>query len=698
MLGSVPGPASGHGSERGLGGTRSDDGLWNDRVLNAAQRQVGGRGHNRVTSFSSETRRASSARGRVAERGIGGGRGGPPLASSAGAAATTRAGQRAQSVGGQSGRMQQHRVQRKRSSSFTNTSERTQRGSGRVAHGTAPLRGGGAGSVRAGDPGSPRSRSDIGIGVRDGDPIRTTDVLLSRHASRMNNGAGGTTSLAKQTFGEDGASSSVDGSEELKGELSKHPTSAVEVSSNKSSSKGSQSSRGPRSAVITVRKVKNSTPKTASAKVWSSKPLSEAGGVRDLARSGDESEPDSGLRSIRGFYNNYDSPDKEEFTTKALTYSPRKPKSSSKGKKDGGPGHRRVWSTGSNSADESTASTSKKKPRRRPTIPGSKSGSGNHAALATAAAAATAEAVSKLLRRPQEDQNHQRSSTTFPRTGRRRASTGAIDPGMSSGGESGSDSTRGDTVQRTSSARTSGRPVSTRRAAISQQPKMAPPNNGPVTRGTPAPPMAAARVATWNSTATHAPAPSVNVPIDRSLSPGEESVIQALARRVSGTVGSEVEGGEGSGVSPLTGDERDTNKDSNSYTDWTFRVPASSESADDFGGSEISLTSAKKNLEDGQPGPPDAGGKGSSAVSSGASSLASKAFWRTSEAGKQLGASAVRLLGSGSATGGNSSGGGVGGEEREMGADGDTEPSSNLSKVTLRPSSSVQARKTVPTH
>ncbi|CAM9092423.1 unnamed protein product [Scytosiphon promiscuus] len=94
MLGTAaPGPASAHGSERGLGGTRSEDGMWNDRVLNAAQLQMGGK-HNRVTSFSSETRRANSARGRAGERPA---RGGPPHSSSAGA--SVGGPQRSQSAG-----------------------------------------------------------------------------------------------------------------------------------------------------------------------------------------------------------------------------------------------------------------------------------------------------------------------------------------------------------------------------------------------------------------------------------------------------------------------------------------------------------------------------------------------------------------------------------------------------------------------
>lgn len=632
MLGSAaPGPASGHGSERGLGGTRSEDGLWNDRVLNAAQRQMRGTGHNRVTSFSSETRRAQSLRGRQGERGSGG-RGGPPHSSSAGAS-SGRGTQRAHSVSGASGR-QQHRVQRKRSSSFTTASERS-RGSGRVAHGTAPHRGG-PGSFRGGESTSPRSRSDLGLGSRDTDGVRaSSDAMLSRHASRVSSGAGGTKAMMKPMFGEDGDGSwGGGGAEQRKGEGPKKKmgggaaAAVATVSSGNSSSQRGTRARGQGPAVITVRKAKvapNSAPAKTSVARTRRKADAAGVGVRDMTRSGGESESDfggervfttNGSRNSDGLWDD----GQEEVTTKALTYGPRKPRVSSKDKTSSrdGPGHRRQSSAGSTSADDSGHG---KPSRRRPSLPGSKPGSGNHTTIASAAA--TAEAVSKLLGRPHEERPT--STSSRGRDGMRTSTAAAEACGHSSGGESGSEG-RPSVSRRNSrgSARASG---GRRHAHASQQQQKATPTKaGPMTKGTPAPPMAAARVATWNSNSLS------TVPIiDPSFSMSETDTMH-------------VESGEAGRDAPPMSTSPSAVRRSSSRG-WSIRIPSSAGSAEFFGFGNNAASSAASGDADGELS--GAGGSASRAPN-GSSSVASKVFSRPSGSGK-LGASAARLFGSGSA-------------------------------------------------
>ncbi|CAM9911345.1 unnamed protein product, partial [Hapterophycus canaliculatus] len=515
MLGTAaPGPASAHGSERGLGGTRSEDGMWNDRVLNAAQLQMGGK-HNRVTSFSSETRRANSARGRAGERPV---RGGPPHSSSAGASVS----------GQQQQQQQQQRLQRKRSSSFTTASEQRGRGgSGRVAHGTAPHRGSAGSLSRSDFSTSPRSRSDLGLGSREAEHVRSnSDAMLSRHTANRRKSAGG--GAKPWAGGGGGGGSSAD---ESKGEGSRR-TAAVTGSARKGSKKGVRP-KGQGPAVITVRKVAQKansavgvTSGTASTgggggnggaagRAPRSRRDSRGPGSRDMAPSGGESESDFGGERVfttnSSRHMGYEDESPEEVTTKALTYGPRKPKASSKdkaGSKDA-PGHRRQSSTGSTSAEEVVGGGSTKKHRRRPSIPGSKSGSGNQSVIATAAA--TAEAVSKLLGRSSHEDRSRASggvgggggaSASASASASKRASA-AADPTS----DGGSDSDARAPVRRSSRTASSSSVRSSsglRNSHGGHQPqlKATPTKIGPVTKGTPAPPMAAARVATWNSTSS----------------------------------------------------------------------------------------------------------------------------------------------------------------------------------------------------
>ncbi|CAM9208523.1 unnamed protein product [Ectocarpus sp. 13 AM-2016] len=537
VLGNAHGPASAHGSERGLGGTRSEDGMWNDRVLNAAQQQQMGGKHNRVTSFSSETRRSNNARGRPGERAGSGRGGGPPHSSSAGAGMGP---QRAHSVSGSTGWQQQqqqqqnHRLQRKRSSSFTTATEqqRGRGGSGRVAHGTARHRSSASSLARGDLSTSPRSRSDLGVGSRDAENMRAnSDAMLSRHASRRNNGAGGTKTLMMKPMFHDDTNGTeawdVDGggggAEEVKGE----PGRRMAATASTSGRSGLHSSRqGP--AVITVHKVQQNT--RSSSGGGRRRPRRESGGGRrESARwSGGESESDVGgggerVFSSRRMAHEDESPEDDEVTTKALTYAPRKSRATAKDKKD--PGHRRQSSTGSTSAEEfggGGGGSSSKKSRRRPSIPGSKSGSGNQSAIATAAA--TAEAVSKLLGRstPEDRSSAAAAAAATANAGARRSS---ITSDGYSDGDSGSDaraSSRRNSRGSSSSVRAGGskRTVHPHQPQQLQQPqqpqqqpqqlKNTPTKTGPVTKGTPAPPMAAARVATWNSTSA-ALAPTVDV-------------------------------------------------------------------------------------------------------------------------------------------------------------------------------------------
>lgn len=742
MLGAAAlGPLSAHGSERGLGGTRSEDGMWNDRVLNAAQQQLGGR-HHRVTSFSSETRRANSARGRTGERGgPGGGRGGPPHSSSTGA---SKGGpQRSQSVsasgwGGQGQHHgQNHRLQRKRSSSFTTASERGRGGSGRVAHGTAPHRGGGGGGLARSDfSTSPRARSDLGVGSREADHMpAASDAMLSRHASRRNNGAGGTKALpSKPMFGDDfgdgeGWGGSGDGSgrgaAEYK-EESKRRTAVVTVSSNRraASQQGVRSkAQGP--AVITVRKGNVGGAKATAAPGAAGtagggggsgrrtqRDSNGSGGPRDTARSGGESESDFGGERV--FTTNHtarddDSPD--EVTTKALTYGPRKSKVKSSSKN--GPGHRRQSSTGSTSAEEFGGSGGgSKKSRRRPSIPGSKSGSGNQNVIASAAA--TAEAVSKLLSRTPQDERSTSKNT------RRRSGSGAGSGGGGGGGgghsrrssftsegysdyDSGSDARPGPAARRGSGGGGSGRAGSTsslrsnsglrnsqqqnqpqnhqqqQQQHHQQQVKTTPTKTGPVTKGTPAPPMAAARVATWNSNASGL-APALDVSQVLSTSETEVGGASGAAATTS------ARGAEGGGVGSSPSGDKDKGPGSGGRG-WNLRIPSSAGSSEFFGVGSASgggggtrnnsnNTGSSVASADGAPADGESdregggGGNGSGSLSARTSSLASRVFSRSAGSGK-VGSTAARMFGSNHAAAriGVAPGGGAGaGDSAEEGA------------------------------
>ncbi|CAM9782218.1 unnamed protein product [Choristocarpus tenellus] len=181
---------SAHGSERGLGGSRAEDGQWNDRVINAAQRLKDPQQHRRVTSFSAQLTGVPS-------RGNSGALGGsshstgawsdrqavPPRSMSAGAsvysvhnptaAATAEAaggGGLPASSSGSKGKPGKHRRSRSRSRSTSmgngmgmglGLSSRGVGGS-RVAHGTAPERGGGGGRMI----GATDSKSDLGMGSK----------------------------------------------------------------------------------------------------------------------------------------------------------------------------------------------------------------------------------------------------------------------------------------------------------------------------------------------------------------------------------------------------------------------------------------------------------------------------------------------------------------------------------------------------
>ncbi|CAM9566461.1 unnamed protein product [Ectocarpus sp. 6 AP-2014] len=725
----APGPASAHGSERGLGGTRSEDGMWNDRVLNAAQQQQMGGKHNRVTSFSSETRRSNNARGRPGER-VGSGRGGgPPHSSSAGAGMGP---QRAQSVSGstswqQQQQQQNHRLQRKRSSSFTTATEqqRGRGGSGRVAHGTARHRSS-AGSLARGDLStSPRSRSDLGVGSRDAENMRAnSDAMLSRHASRRNNGAGGTKTLTmKPMFHDDtGGTEAWDadggggGAEEVKGEPGRR-MAAIASAPGRS---GLHSSRqGP--AVITVHKVQQNT--RSSSGSGRRRPRRESGGGRrDSARwSGGESESDVGggggerVFSSRRMAHEDDSPEDDEVTTKALTYAPRKSRATAKDKKD--PGHRRQSSTGSTSAEEfggGGGGGSSKKSRRRPSIPGSKSGSGNQSAIATAAA--TAEAVSKLLgRSTPEDRS---ASVAAANAGARRSS---ITSDGYSDGDSGSDaraSSRRNSRGSSSSVRAGGskRTVHPQQPQQSQQPqqpqqhsqqlKNTPTKTGPVTKGTPAPPMAAARVATWNSTSA-ALAPTVDV--SQSLSMSETECSGPGSNPAAATAAAAAGGGGGGGGGGTQGEADAAAREAgvgvgsspsaemkgSGGRGWSFKIPASVGSAEFFGlGSSVPGT--RKNSADaadaaagaaGAEGDSDRERDGSSSRSS---SLRIRVLSGRKSGSGKVGAPTGRLFGSSTARVGRPPGNSTSGEAGASGVESAGEHAGG-GIGSLRSSNSVQA-------
>lgn len=545
MLGaSQPGPASGHGSERGLGGTRSEDGLWNDRVLNAAQHQQLGRGHNRVTSFSSETRR-QTGRGRSGTPSRG-----PPQSGSSGsraapaAAGTTGGGGpgggggskvRSKSVGGHGGHSRSERghgrgagpgsgYQRQRSSSFTTASERGRGGSGRVAHGTRAERGGA--TLRFGDTGSPRSRSDLGVGSSDS--RGHSDAQLSRHAMRH---AGAGIKPIKKMFAEDGTGGNwaSNGSVSEAGsdvDVVQRRRTAESTASSKSSSRRGAPSQGQRSAVITVRKVKD-----ASARQAGSAGRGRTSTRRDVFRSGG-SDTDASKQEVSRTGDDDSSPEQK---TKALTYGPRKPRVSSSKRRSNSVGHRRISSTGSTSAEESSASV--RKPRRR-IVPVSAEGEkgNNSTAVATAEAAAnflnrTTKSKEKGwkvgVRSASEGRNAAESSQE---EGTRRSLEGAY--GHSSGGEGGDSSSdnrprsivrrrlsskKGATSARTPSAMATsaaGAGTTAQRRHTHPIPKQTPPKPGPTTKGTPAPPMAPARVASWNvvGSGLPPPPPSASVP------------------------------------------------------------------------------------------------------------------------------------------------------------------------------------------
>lgn len=466
MLGtSQPGPASGHGSDRGLGGTRSDDGLWNDRVLNAAQRQMAGRGHNRVTSFSSETRKASGKAGR--------GRGGaPPRTSSSGMSKVSHHGG----------------YQRQRSSSFSYANERSRGGSGRVAYGTAPTRGGPG--ARPSDGGSPRSRSDLGLGSKEAEMARaTSDAILSRHAARHAwHGAKGPVKTPLDAA-QGAASEEAVNPRSGKGQPAVVPQAAAGGEKGKprrpvpvrTASQGVVGPEmvaqrpGPGPAVITVRKVRPGSGKGPNRVGGSSRRSSVS---TDSGRSGGESDVDQGVRTAAKVFARTTDDESDANSSpeaKKLSYGPRKPRVATRSSS----GHRRAFSTGSASADETVAS---RRPRRRMS-PASKLATGNFATTATAAY--KADAASRLARR------QERSS----RVGARNTDAS----GNSSGGESSSDG-RVRVARRRSTSSTGSRRPST-------GPKGTPPKLAPVTKGTPAPPMAAARAASWNSTAPP-PAPA----------------------------------------------------------------------------------------------------------------------------------------------------------------------------------------------
>lgn len=507
MLGAAqPGPASGHGSERGLGGTRSEDGLWNDRVLNAAQRQQSSRGHNRVTSFSSETHRATRGRSTTPSRG-------PPQAGSSGARASSSG--RSQSHHGGS-RSERGYLQRQRSSSFTVSSERNRMGSGRVAHGTKATRG--VERLRIGDTGSPRSRSDLGVGSKDAHHARVhSDALLSRHAMRH---AGAGMNPVRKMFAEDGT-----GAWNVNNGSMSEAGSDAEVrrkSNTGGSAPGSHTKPrrgGPvqrqRSTIITVRKTRNEGQMEPDGDSASQQSKGRPSKTRPTARrerfsfaGGSDADV-----SRRGFAQTADEDSSPEPTTKALSYGPRKPKVSSK-KRSNSVGHRRVTSTGSTSAEESSASV--RKPRRRSSADSLTGESQLGGQTKAAAATATAEAAATFLKRTSTKPNKSSKST---RVGVRNATDGVrrTGEGVSSGGESSSDNRPRSIVRRRpnktgpSAGPSSAVGTGTRAQRRSTHPmpaKQTPPKPGPTTKGTPAPPMAPARAASWNVAA--GPPPPVN--------------------------------------------------------------------------------------------------------------------------------------------------------------------------------------------
>lgn len=569
----------------------------------------------------------------------------------------------------------------------------------------------------------------MGVGSKDADRIRAnTDAMLSRHASRRNNGAGGTKVLTKPMFGEDGAgawaSSGGKGKGKGKGKAKRGGGGGGGEGAGEASGSSQQGggARGP--AVITVRKVKTVGAGAAEAGGSSKKKqqgrrtrtVSAAavggavgGGVGDFARSGGESESDFGGERVfttnSSRHNHYDddlSPD--EVTTKALTYGPRKSQVSreNSASKESSGGHRRQWSTGSTSADEVGSG---KKSRRR-SASGSKSGSGNH--MLIAGAAATAEAVSKLLGRPSEDRSAYSVSSSRGGVGGARVSAGAEHSEASSGGDSGSDGRAeggSDRRSRRNSARLSGG----RRGSQLQQHRTTPPKTGPVTKGTPAPPMAAARVATWNSSSS-APAPVFDASLSHPMSDAEHQhqLQRAYAGDGRGRDGagggpSEVMVGASS-VEATSSSPMETPVKGTPSRGWGFRIPTSAGSAEFFGlgvgshgsqnGSSISHGNGTSN------------GHGNSCASAEAAdgehsdgggfaagpSLTSKVFSRSSGPSRRGGGavSGVRLFGSGAASTSSRTGPApVRGGNSAFALDSENSPPGG--RIDLTASSSVQA-------
>lgn len=476
-------------------------------MLNAAQRQQSNRGHNRVTSFSSETRRASRGRSTTPSRG-------PPQAGSSGARASSSG--RSHSHHGGS-RSERGYLQRQRSSSFTVSSERNRMGSGRVAHGTRATRG--VERSRLGDTGSPKSRSDLGVGSRDAQQARIhSDALLSRHAMR-NAGAG--MNPMKKMFAEDGTGWNVNnGSVSETGsdaEVRRRSFNGSAPGLNGKPRRGGPVQR-QRSTIITVRKTKNeantnTNPDGDSASQQSKGRPSKT--RRDSSSSAAGGNDPDGSR--RGFVQAADEDSSPEPTTKALSYGPRKPKVSSK-KRSNSVGHRRVASTGSTSAEES--STSVRKPRRRSSADAvtgeSRPGGQTKGATATATAEAAASFLKRTSTKPNKNSKSTRVGVRNGTDGVRRAGDGVSSGGE--GGESSSDNRPRSIVRRrpnkagpsASAPSAVGNGTRAQRRSTHPMPaKQTPPKTGPTTKGTPAPPMAPARAASWN-VAAGPPPPAID--------------------------------------------------------------------------------------------------------------------------------------------------------------------------------------------
>ena len=441
------------------------------------------------------------------------------------------------------------------------------------------------------------------------------------------------------------------------------------------------------------------------------------GGVGDFARSGGESESDFGGERVfttnSSRHNHYDddlSPD--EVTTKALTYGPRKSQVSreNSASKEASGGHRRQWSTGSTSADE--VGSGKKSRRRSSSVSGSKSGSGNH--MLIAGAAATAEAVSKLLGRPSEDRSAYSVSSSRGGVGGARVSAGAENSEASSGGDSGSDGRAegsSDRRSRRNSARLSG---GRRGSQLQQQQhRTTPPKTGPVTKGTPAPPMAAARVATWNSSSS-APAPVFDASLPNSMSDAEHHHHHhhQMQRAYGGGDGRGRDGAGGgptevvvgaSSVEAMSSSPTETPVKGTPSRGWGFRIPTSAGSAEFFGlgvgshgsanGSSISHGNGTSNGHGNSSASAEAadGERSDSGGFAAGPTVTSKVFARSSGASKRGGAgSGVRLFGSGAASTSSRTGPApVRGGNSAFALDSENSPPGG--RIDLTASSSVQA-------